>query len=137
MVHIDPTPDARNYFFPFCVISKHGRACRIIKLINAVRLNIFFVLKTTLSLDKILNGKPMSIPPPYASHKTATHCLIARNYILDRARKNVPIVRYARCEGWSIIERKMFSPFRLLECFLKNMFLLPKSESCFLSLGYV
>ena len=105
VVEIDPAAHARDGLAPLADVLQHHRAALLVELVHADLLDLGRARDAERLLREGLDGKTVGVPPEAALHVLAAHRLVARHDVLDRAREEVPVVRQARRERRTVVER--------------------------------
>ena len=96
---------------------------------------LLFVGDFELFVDFVFNRETVTVPPESSRNIVSSLGGISADDILDGSCSDVPIMRSASSEGWSIIESVWWQVFGLFELFFKYVDLFPILQSRFFFFG--
>ena len=76
----------------------------------------------------MLDGQTVRVPASLARHIVATHCLVAREYILEAARQHMVDARLAICSWRAFVKAELRIALGRLERFGKHVILTPERQ---------
>ena len=126
---VHPVPYAVCQSLPFLDVCKSGFTAKRVEFLDAVRFDLLFIGETKFLFHLDLNRQAVGIPPAAARNMISTHGLIAREDILECARKHMMYTGFTVC-GWrSFKENVLGFSFALRHALVKNISVLPVAQN--------
>src|SRR5262245_50905184 len=128
ITEIHPASHAADGFLPFLGIAQNDFATLSVEASDAEAFNIAFAVEAQCLLDFHFDRQAVAIPAKAPFDVAATHSPESRNNVLDRARKEMAIMRKSSGKRRAVVKNER----RLMEClskrFSKNLLLVPEVE---------
>ncbi len=131
MVEVNPAAHARHGLAPLGDVAQDHRAALFVELAHAEVADAGGTVDAEGLLGEGLDGEPVRIPAKAALDVPASHCLVARDDVLDRAGEKVAVVREAGGKWRAVEEDELLAALGLSEGLFERVVLLPEGEDAF------
>ncbi len=127
LVEVEPKADAFGEPFPLLHVAPDARLAFMNERLDAVRLDLFLRVDAQFLADLDLDRQAVRIPAGLAFTKESAHGAIAREEIFDGPGEAVARVRHPVGGGGAFVEDEFRPAGALLQRFVVNFMLFPKS----------